>query len=125
VSGDDWLFWLEIKGAWKEYWRTRSEWIYRSYLLHPLAPDLDKSRTHTAALDLRRIETLSRDNATHVGLLIVGFDSHAAPMDDDIEEFATLAEINDQPWLLRHDAWSDEHRQGERIRLWLWMRKVA
>jgi hypothetical protein len=58
--------WVEVKGAWKEYWRGKSELIYRSYLLHPLVPGLDTSKSHTAALDLVKLNRLKPPDASPV-----------------------------------------------------------
>ena len=118
--------WLEIKGAWKEYWRQQgNEWIYRSYLLHPLVAGLDKTKTHTAPLDLKKLETLTRRDAAYVGMLLVGFDSDTAPMDADVAELVRLAGLEMQPWTTVSTGWPDPHRPGCRVRCWLWHRAVT
>ncbi len=86
--------WLEIKGAWKDYWLTKNGmWFYRSYLFHPLLPDLDKSKTHTAALDIEKLRPLAPPHADYVGLLLLGFYTDDATMIDNagVYEFGGTA----------------------------------
>ncbi|MCA9632093.1 MAG: hypothetical protein KC766_30775, partial [Myxococcales bacterium] len=90
--------WLEIKGAWKSWWvRRGSDYIYRSYLLHPLVEGLDP-KTHTVPLDLQKLDHLGRPDANSVGALLVGFDSVEHPMDEDVGSLAHLAGLNRWPW---------------------------
>ena len=114
--------WVEVKGAWKEYWRNHSESIYRSYLLHPLVPGLDQTKTHTVPLDLEKLARLHKPEADHVGMLVVGFDSTNAPMDDDIRELCRLSGLGSDPWQTFTDGWDDARRPLERVRCWLWIR---
>jgi hypothetical protein len=116
--------WIEVKGAWKEYWRGKSEWIYRSYLLHPLLPGLDATKTHTAALDLRKLQRLTRPPADRIALLVVGFDSSEAPMDPDIVEFANVAKLGGPPWQVTTSGWADAYRLGGSVKCWMWERPV-
>lgn len=118
--------WLEVKGAWKEYWRRlgRGDRLYRSYLLHPLVPGLDQTKTHTAALDLKKIEALDGVEAGRAGLLLIGFDSLAAPMDGDVAELIALAGLDADPWRVHYAAWSDPHRVGETAKCWFWHRRL-
>jgi hypothetical protein len=114
--------WVEVKGAWKEYWGNHNEWIYRSYLLHPLVPSLDQAKTHTVPLDLEKLAVLHKPEADHVGMLLVGFDSTTAPMDDDVRELCRLAGLDHEPWQMLTDGWDDARRPSGRVRCWLWMR---
>ena len=118
--------WIEVKGAWKEWWRQQGggDLIYRSYLLHPLVPNLDTSKTHTVPFDLERLGTLRPPDATDVGMLLVGFDSCKNPMDADVAELVDLAGLGEWPWIGVHTAWPDAYRPGERVRCWLWLREV-
>ena len=117
--------WLEVKGAWKQWWQERGgEHIYRSYLLHPLLPGLDKSRTHTAALDLQKLKVITREHGTHTGLLLIGFDG-AEPMQPDVDEFARLAGLDHPSWQSWRDSWPDSRRQGQFVRCWLWVSPIA
>ena len=116
--------WLEIKGAWKDYWLVRgNRRLYRSYLLHPFVPGLDKSKTHTAALDLQKLNAITRQQGTHIGLLLLGFDG-AEPMQPDVDEFVRLARLHQPAWHSWRDSWPDERRPGQFIRCWLWIREI-
>lgn len=118
--------WIEVKGAWKEYWREigKSDLLYRSYLLHPLVAGLDKTKTHTVPLDLEKLARLSQTDAAYVGMLLVGFDSDAAPMDGDVAQLVELARLGLHPWTTAATAWVDPQRPGQRVRCWFWCRPV-
>ena len=108
--------------AWKEYWRQQGgELICRSYLLHPLVKDLPP-KTHTVPLDLKKLTTLHTPDAHRVGMLLIGFDTEEAPMDPDVAELADLASLNRLPWRAAAASWADRHREGCRVRCWLWQR---
>lgn len=115
--------WLESKGAWRDYWTARGgTLIYRSYLLHPLVPGLDASKTHTVPLDLQKLATLRPPHADRVGVLLVGFERADDPMDGDVGELVSLAGLDRSPWETATDAWVDAHRPGHNVRCWLWHR---
>lgn len=118
--------WLENKGAWRDYWFARGGMlIYRSYLLHPLVPNLDKSKTHTVPLDLKKLGTLSPPHADQVGVLLVGFERADDPMDKDVAELVALAGLDRPPWTSANDAWTDCYRPGHNVRCWLWRRPTC
>ncbi len=121
IGGCEGPLWLELKGAWKTYWaRRRGDWIYRSYLLHPIVPGLD-AKSHTAALDVRKLATIKPKDGSHVGLLLVGFDSQDAPMDHDVAELTRLSNLAGLTWRSWSKEWDDQRRPGERVRVWLWI----
>src|SRR5262249_24912447 len=112
------VLWMELKGAWKEYWRSRGEWIYRSYLLHPLADGLD-AKTHTVPLDIEKLLTLTARDARYLGILLIGFDSIEAPMDDDVEELTRLSRLGRSPWQTQSSGtWDDRGWPTCRVRYW-------
>ncbi len=117
-------FWIEVKGAWKHYWNAQigSEFLYRSYLYHPLLPGLDQTKTHTAALDLEKLRSLSSVDARYVGLLLIGFDSSLHDMANDINAFKKLATLHKKPWCEDYRHWPDARRPKERVRCWFWHR---
>lgn len=118
--------WLENKGAWREYWRERGNLkTYRSYLLHPLVPGLDASKSHTVPLDLKKLESLRRPHADRVALLLIGFDTNQHSMVGDIAELTRLAGLEAAPWSEAADNWADPCRPGCNVRCWLWHRTVA
>jgi len=117
--------WLENKGAWKDYWiQKKNEKIYRSYLLHPLVPGLDQTKTHTVPLDLQKLYSLRRPEADYIGFLLLGFDSEDAPMDADVEELVRLAGLRRSPWTQATTGWQDRYRPRCRVLAWLWQRPV-
>lgn len=115
--------WLEVKGAWKDYWLEKGgHVIYRSYLLHPLIDGL-MEKSHTAANDLRKLEQLDSDHATHVGLLLVGFDRPDAPMEEDIDELKQLTDLGSGGWHEYHESWPDPHHHARKVKCWLWVKE--
>lgn len=118
--------WLENKGAWKDYWmQNGGSWIYRSYLLHPLVAGLDATKTHTVPLDFEKLYPLRRPEADYIGFLLLGFDSAADPMDDDVAELTRRAGLNKRPWSVAATGWKDAYRPGCRVQAWLWQRPVC
>lgn len=114
--------WLELKGAWRNYWVTRrQEWIYRSYLLHPLVKGLDP-KPHTVPQDLQKLDVLRPTDAAHVGLLLLGFESAADPMTGDVDELTRLAGLGHAPWTTFTDRWPAPHHPGHVVRVWLWIK---
>lgn len=117
--------WLEIKGAWKQYWiENKRPWIYRSYLLHPLAPHLDP-KTHTVPLDLQKLALLRRQDGDVAACLLVGFDANSAPMLHDVDELKRLSGLNRSYWEESSTVWADPYRPDGQISCWLWWRGMA
>ena len=85
-------------------------------MLHPLIAGLDESKTHTVPLDLKKLSRLSKTDAAFVGVLLVGFDSDAAPMDADVAELVMLAGLDAEPWKSAANDWQDFYRPGCRVR---------
>jgi len=116
--------WIEIKGAWKDYWRqNKGEGIYRSYLLHPLEVALDP-KTHTVPIDLHRLKSIRPSDGSRVGCLLIGFDSNEFPMDADIQKLQRLAGLKRAPWKMASAEWPDALRPGCKVRVWFWHRPV-
>ena len=117
--------WLELKGAWRDYWAGKGNlWIYRSYLLHPLVEGLDASKTHTVPLDLEKLGALTAQDADLTAVLLVGFDRADDPMDADVASLVKLAGLADPPWSGAVARWLDSRRDGHRISCWLWWRSA-
>ncbi len=126
VLPDGKKLWLEVKGAWKQYWLDQGgSWIYRSYLLHPLLPGLDASKTHTVPLDLRKLDPLRPPDADRVAILLIGFDRSDNHMDGDVAELVRMACLDGEPWEGAEDRWPDPYRPGFNVRCWLWHRSTA
>jgi hypothetical protein len=111
--------WLEIKGAWKDYWMKKGgEGIFRSYLLHPLVPSSSMAKSHTAAFDLVKLDRLGSDVADIVAFLLVTFDMPTAPASADLDQLESLAGLRSAPWTNRSDDWIDGRGRGVHARLW-------
>jgi hypothetical protein len=111
--------WLEVKGAWKDYWlRKGGAGIFRSYLLHPLVPCPSMGKSHTAALDLVKLRRLGPDVADVVAFLLVGFDTADAPLAPEFDELASSAQLGVAPWTGTADSWSDSQGRGVHVCLW-------
>ena len=108
---------IEVKGAWSDYW-GRSNKLYRTYLLHPLIPNLDASKDHTVPFDLLKLSSLRSPETNHIGLLLIGFELPDDPMDDDVETLKSLANL--AAWTESSDAWESKTVPGQRIRCWFW-----
>lgn len=122
---DNLQLWLEIKGAWKSYWLQKGgDYFYRSYLFHPLLPELDE-KSHSAAQDIDKLRTLSPNDADFIGFLLLGFGSTEAPMHDDVTEFERLAGLHSIPWSGRSTTWADPYRENHRTSCWMWISSTA
>jgi hypothetical protein len=117
--------WIEIKGAWK-VWENKetNQWIYRSYLLHPLEPGLDKNKSHTAALDVEKLRALTSVDAAYVGMLLIGFDSSTHRMDADMRDLVRLAKLDTGHWSETSTKWLDHHRKHNHVKCWFFCRPV-
>jgi hypothetical protein len=114
---------IEIKGAWKEFWRKKGSLkLYRSYLLHPCVANL-VSKTHTVPLDMKKLAGLNREEADVVAILLIGFDTSAHPMDADIAELQREAGL-DGFWHKSMKRWDDPYRPGGRVNCWCWFKTV-
>ncbi len=111
--------WLEVKGAWKDYWVAKGgAGIFRSYLLHPLVPFPSMGKSHTAALDIVKLERIGAADADLVAFLLVTFDTADAPAADDLAELTGLAKLDRAPWSGFSDDWTDAKGRGVHARLW-------
>ncbi len=114
--------WIEVKGLWPAWWAARGQRsIYEAYLFDPLKPYPALGKDHTAARDLLKLQGLSAVDAPAVGLVLIGFDTVAAPCDTDVDEFARLAGLGG--WWHGHDSWPDAQRLGEAVKAWGWFEK--
>jgi len=124
IAAGDESFWIEIKGSWKEYChKSGTMGNYYSYLLHPLVAGLDKTKSHTAAIDVQRVSTLAPDAATWIGFLLVGFDSLQRPMETEVLQLANLSGISKLPWHCVSSSWPDPYRPNEHVKCWFWYRR--
>lgn len=117
--------WIEIKGAFKEYWRQQGKTrTYESYLLHPLVEGLDDTKRHTVPLDLDQLATLRPEDADFTAMLVIGFDTARASMDRDVARLESIAGLRKYPWRFESDVWPDPFRTSQRVKCWFWFRRV-
>jgi hypothetical protein len=117
--------WLEVKGAWKDYWAKRGASIFRSYLLHPLMPSPEMGKSHTAALDIVKLERLGPSVADAVGFLLVAFDTADAPVGPDLDDLERLGGLSAAPWTSSRERWDDARAPGRGVHVRLWTRPVG
>jgi hypothetical protein len=109
--------WIEVKGAWRDWWGGKNK-TYLSWLLHPLVPGLDKSKSHTVPLDLKRLSTLRPPDADHVAELLIGFERPDDPIDSDIATLVSLAGLG--AWNVVSCSWMSPTTPGRQVRCWFW-----
>jgi hypothetical protein len=117
--------WLEIKGAWRSYWAQHGALHrYRTYLLYPLV-ESSLPKGHSLPQDIQKLDRLTREDASDIAILLIGFEQTDEPMDDDIAELRELSGLGSNAWPEWSDQWDDPHRPGERVRCWLWSAHVT
>lgn len=119
--GEEGKLWLEVKGAWRDYWGGNSG-IYRCYLLFPLDPRFDLGKDHTVPFDLAKLNGLGQPEAQHVAELLIGFENLNDPMSEEIDTLIQLARL--QEWQSATDTWESTVVPSQRIRVFLWHRAV-
>jgi hypothetical protein len=111
--------WIEVKGAWKDYWaRKRNLAMFRAYLLHPREPYPKLGKEHTAALDVAKLGRLARPHADAVALLLVGFDTADLPIAPDFADLVRFEGLDRAPWTAQADDWTDAAGRGVHARYW-------
>jgi hypothetical protein len=107
--------WIEVKGCWRVLVDESTS-----------APGRQNAsfRKHLAraAHDIDKLLAIPASSASHVGLLIVGFDTDDSPITD-----ADLSIVRNRAagWRESMDSWDDLAYPGFRIRCWFWTRSVA
>lgn len=119
--------WIELKGAWRDYWqRQGSLYLYRSYLLHPLVEGLN-DKSHTVPRDLEKLTRLSAPEAQQVAMLLIGFERPDDTMDGDVGDLVRLARERgltdlETGWQAFTDRWDSAHVPSQTVRCWYWTR---
>jgi hypothetical protein len=108
------ILWMENKGAWKEWWRKRGKvGKFRSHLLES---------GNSARHDVEKIAALCEPHANWVAILLIGFDAAVCPMEPDVADFRTIADLDKEPWRSASMHWPDRWREGQQVHAWLWWR---
>ena len=119
-TGDERRFWVEVKYAWKRWFRCegvdKANPVFKAYLLgdasHP-----------GAAHDFRKLARLRRPDAERVGVLLIGLDSTAKPMDPEIALLAEQEKLAAHRWeLVVETHWRDRRDSSFRLNSWFWSR---
>lgn len=117
--------WLEVKAVWKSWFSSRTGRIetntafYRAYLFG------DRHRTHSAVGDIIKLAKLRKEHADYVCLLLIGFDSEAESIDNDIAQLATNLRLRENKWhILGPETWPDRNQPVCRYNCWLLGKKV-
>jgi hypothetical protein len=122
---------IEVKGAWTYLWDWPELKPNRTYRKH-LLTDAKES----TLLDFTKVRTLRYPFATHIGVLLLGFDAEKMPAyaisDTDLNQLRERAAAHSDHWNEVPDGWSDDHqnclsstkREGFRVRCWFWHRAV-
>jgi hypothetical protein len=105
--------WLEIKGAWRF---TDAVGKARNGAF--------KKHLYSTAADADKLLTLTRADADHVSLLVVGFDNERWPI-NPVEHIGIIRRRLDPAWIETADEWPDPHRPGGHVRCWMWLRPVG
>jgi hypothetical protein len=121
--------WIEVKQAWKEWFSNRTSSVrtsgfYRSYLLGAGGGGLPRS--HSAAQDFEKLEQLRPPEADYAGVLLIGFDSPARPMDDEVGELTGNASLTSRGWrICGPEVWPDRNCAACRIVCLFWYRATG
>ena len=111
--------WIEVKGLWPAYWeKMGGRSIYEAYLFDPLKPYPSLKKSHTAARDVAKLRSLPAAEAPVVGLVLIGFDTIAAPCDEDVKEFTKLTGL--ETWWQGSASWADAYLPGQTVKVWGW-----
>lgn len=121
--GEDAELWLEIKGAWlitHPFVNDDGQKIggvrnpnYKKHLFHP---------AESAWKDLTQKSMQIVGSRKFVGVLLIGFDSTALAMDNDITELIDRADLAIEPWTLLYRGWNNPLDNNYRTRCWFWYR---
>jgi hypothetical protein len=115
-----WSLWVEVKLAWKRWFNCDGKFGKSSSYLPYL--NGSKHKTHSAADDFAKLVQLS-PRESHLGFLLIGFDSIDAPMVDDMRVLSKAAHENG--WTADQIAWHDRRNAKCRINCWFWHRSAA
>jgi hypothetical protein len=106
----------EIKGMYKT-WYIRNRRPYPAYLW---APFQNASRPDSAGFDLAKLATLSGSDTTHIALIVIGSSLPQDHMDEDLDKFAQMANVDSVPWESYRDYWANQWHGGYYYDLRVW-----
>jgi hypothetical protein len=124
IQKDDIKIWLEVKSAWK-YWfssktgkQEKNSANYKGYLY-------GDGKTHSVAQDIEKLNTLSKEDADYIGLLIVGFDISDDPIDIDMEKLIEKMDLKEDGWeIFGPEIWPDRNHPDCCYNCWFLGKKV-
>lgn len=112
--------WIEMKGAW-------------TYNLHPRPNPNGTYKKHLTSVtegvpkDFLKLRRVTPDMATHVGILVFGFEAptHGFRIKaEDLQLMKDNGEFSDFEWSECCDEWADGILAGSKVRCWFWHRPV-
>lgn len=116
-------FAVEVKHAWKKWiWCDGS--IHRSsnFVGYLLGDATHKGTAH----DFSKLAQAAWARRTWQGVLLIGFDSFASPMDDKVEELERQGDLVIKGWTRAAErAWPDRKNGEYRFASWFWARPPA
>jgi hypothetical protein len=124
TSVDGKKMWIELKSAWKAWIDEKNTFRTNNRSFKPYL--FGKGKTHSAAGDIRKLETLTKPDADYLGGLLVGFDSVTDPMDPEVSERIAEMDMIDKGWeVAGPHTWADLNNPACRHACWFWFREAA
>ena len=107
--------WIEVKGSWRST-------IDDADLRRDIPNTSFKKHLYTTAADVNKLQKLRSGEASHLGLLLIGFDTRALPItDDDL----SIIRVTTKGWREASAGWNDHAWHGRRVRCWFWWRSSS
>ena len=121
-TGND--IWIEIKFAWayaKDIAPAQHNWAFRKHLI------ADPSESALIDVTKKLKSLLNYPRVAYIGFLLVVFDSKPIPIPDkDIEEFETMAGLQEAPWLKYEEPrWINPRNPECNIMAFYWQRPTT
>jgi hypothetical protein len=107
--------WIEVKGCWRVLVDETSNLPggpNKAFVKH----------LYRAAHDVEKLRSIAPTDASHLGLLLVGFDTAAHEI---TPEHLQILRGETAGWAESSDSWPDGAYPGFRIRCWLWSTRCA
>jgi hypothetical protein len=114
--------WLEVVGVWKAFsCRIGQAKQYRCALFHPLIPNAVPG-INTVPNSIQRLHALDGRASVYAGVLLLGFDTPATSIEQDVEVLARISELRESRWTQSTRSWITSEKLQERVCAYLWGR---
>jgi hypothetical protein len=107
--------WIEAKGSWRSTINDDDhsrDIPNKSFIKHLI----------TAAEDVTKLQLLRSAEASHIGMLLIAFDTAALPI---TAYHLSIIRGRTDGWREAHAGWDDYAWRGRRVRCWFWWRQLA